>query len=69
MHARINEVSIKDMGRKEETNEKMVTLVKAKAKGEEGEKRTEDWKGEGKERKERGTSKKTKSVKRGRWIT
>ena len=56
MHARIDEVSIRDLGRKEETNEKMVTLVKAKAKGEEGEKRTEDWKGEGKERKERGTS-------------
>ena len=56
IHARIDEVSIKDLGRKEETNEKMVTLVKAKAKGEEGEKRTEDWKGEGKERKERGTS-------------
>ena len=69
MHARIDEVSIKDLGRKEEPNEKMVTLVKAKAKGEEGEKRTGDWRGEGKERKERGTSKKTKSVKRERWIT
>ena len=33
MHARIDEVSIKDLGRKEEPNEKMVTLVKAKAKG------------------------------------
>ena len=42
MHARIDEVSIKDLGRKEEPNEKMVTLVKAKAKGEEGEKRTGD---------------------------
>ena len=56
MHARIDEVSIKDLSRKEETNEKMVTLVKAKAKGEEGEKRAGDWRGEGKERKERGTS-------------
>lgn len=42
MHARIDEVSIKDLGRKEESNEKMVTLVKAKVKGEEGEKRTGD---------------------------
>lgn len=33
MHARIDEVSIKDLGRKEEPNEKMVTLVKAKQKG------------------------------------
>lgn len=42
MHARIDEVSTKDLSRKEETDEKMVTLVKAKAKGEEGEKRTGD---------------------------
>lgn len=33
IHARINEVSIKDLGRKEETNDKMVTLVKVKQKG------------------------------------
>lgn len=33
MHARIDEVSIKDLGRKEEPNEKMVTLVKVKQKG------------------------------------
>ena len=33
MHARIDEVSIKDLGRKEETNDKMVTLVKVKQKG------------------------------------
>ena len=32
MHARIDEVSIKDLGRKEETDEKMVTLVKVKQK-------------------------------------
>lgn len=33
MHARIDEVSIKDLSRKEETDEKMVTLVKVKQKG------------------------------------
>ena len=33
IHARIDEVSIKDLGRKEEPNEKMVTLVKVKQKG------------------------------------
>lgn len=33
MHARIDEVSIKDLGRKEEPNEKMVTLLKVKQKG------------------------------------
>ena len=33
MHARIDEVSTKDLSRKEETNEKMVTLVKVKQKG------------------------------------
>ena len=42
IHARIDEVSTKDLSRKEETDEKMVTSVKAKAKGEEGEKRTGD---------------------------
>ena len=33
MHARIDEVSTKDLSRKEESNEKMVTLVKVKQKG------------------------------------
>ena len=41
MHARIDEVSIKDLGRKEETDEKMVTFGKGKSKR--GGRREEDW--------------------------
>lgn len=49
MYVCIDEVFIKDLSRKEEMNEKMVMLVKVKVKGEEGEKRIGDQKGEGKE--------------------